>query len=581
MKRIRAAAALLGAFALSGCLSSRMGQDIECKGFNGYVTEMNLGAITTAIQTNPGLPGSSGSGLVEKSAPAGLNAAREIDDLFEPARKGNAGGFESLVDEPRNILLLSGGGQWGAYGAGLFLGLACPTDRVTDRHNGALPCHDAAGNIDANALDFKKLDDMEIKTITGVSTGGLQASLLMIVFDRGRKKDIRAAALGQLVKSYLPARQGDLVDYSGFLRVPITGSVAGTGPLRRHVGKVYEDKRPAAGDRSFAQVFYDKEYTPQVNALVGFVDGSDGKFKYVSLAALREAIHKDNDREDRSVAKLSRCMQAATLASSAMPVFHQQLRVVEDAEANDRDKRKPDTLFDGGVRRSVFIEYVGAKAAEAVPVAPAVYGLSRASGELAARQKAAREAQTQLSDLLARRDAMNAALDEGNTSALSAAISQAMAESQKAAAALDLAERKALDARRAVEDLSVRAEALPKLFVLRNGPTTREEDKKINAIEGAEPQAMRAYDLLVNELEVGSIASLRLQNPLGKIKLSTAEGIATEDLPYSGPKCPKRKKMMFDPVFMRCLLLTGVQRAQQEQDKGPWWLLPTGETGGS
>ena len=579
MKRIRAAAALLGAFALSGCLSTRMGQDITCDGFEGYAKVMDLGKITTAIQTNPGLPGSSGSGLVEKSAPAGLNAAKAIDDLFEPARKGNAGGFESLADEPRNILLLSGGGQWGAYGAGLFLGLACPTDRVTDRHNGALPCHDAAGNIDVNALDFKKLDDMEIKTITGVSTGGLQASLLMIVFDRGRDKAIRAAALGQLVKSYLPAKQSDLVNYTGFEFVLITGSVAGTDPLRRHVGEVYEDERPAADGRSFAQVLYDEKYTPQVDALVGFVDGSDGKFKYVSLKDLRDKIRERKESDELSVAKLSRCMQAATLASSAMPVFHQQLRVLDKPDADDPEQRTPQTLFDGGVRRSVFIEYVGAKAAEAVPVAPAVYGLSRATGELAASQKAASEAQAQLSDLLARRDTMNAALDEGNKAALSAAIGQAMAESQKAEAALDLAERKAIAARRAVEDLGARANALPKLFVLRNGPTTREVEEEINAIKGAKTQAMRAYDLLVNELEVGSIASLRLQNPLGKIKLSTAEGIATEDLPYSGPMCPKRKKMMFDPVFMRCLLLTGVQRAQQKG--GPWWLLPTGETGGS
>lgn len=544
MKRIRAAAALLGAFALSGCLSTRMGQDIQCEGFNTYAREIDLGAITTAIQKNPGLPGSSGESLVEKADGPSLNAVKAIDDLFEPARKGNAGGLEAFAEEPRNILLLSGGGQWGAYGAGLFLGLACPADRVTDRHKGALPCHDAAGNIDAAALDFKKLDDMKIKTITGVSTGGLQASLLMIVFDRGRDKAIRAAALGQLVKSYLPASQGDLVNHTGFELVPITGSVAGTGPLRRHVAAVYEDDRPAAGGRSFVEVLYDKQNPPTVDALVGFVDGSDGKFKFVSIAEMREAIHKENDPDDFAVPKLSRCMQAATLASSAMPVFHQQLRVVEDANADDRRKRKPETLFDGGVRRSVFTEYVGAKADEAVRLAPAAEGLKDALLQLTRTQQGVRNALTE-------------------------------AERRNAEAALDAARKQEETARTSLEEAIRRAAALPEVYVLRNGPTTREIKEEINAIKGAEPQAMRAYDLLVNELEVGSIASLRLHNPLGEIKLSTAEGIATEKLPYSGPLCPKRKKMMFDPVFMRCLLLTGVQRAQQ--NKGPWWSLPVGE----
>ena len=161
--------------------------------------------------------------------------------------------------------------------------------------------------------------------------------------------------------------------------------------------------------------------------------------------------------------------------------------------------------------------------------------------------------------------------------ALGMLIEQVTADTRTAKTALSEAMTEELAARTRLTELRTRAAALPVIYVLRNGPTTRGDDPEVDAIKSAEPQAMRAYDILVNELEVGSIAALRLQNPFGDIFLSTAEGIATNDVANFGPKCPKRKKMMFDPAFMRCLLLTGAQRAQQ--DGGPWWALPVGVTG--
>lgn len=576
MQRMKTAIALLGAVALSGCMSTRGGQDIECAGFDRFAKPMDLGSVIKTIEKNPGLPGSSGPKAAVAAGSNDLRATKEIDDLFEPALKGTPGGLGAMPEAPGNILLLSGGGQWGAYGAGLFLGLACPADKVTDRHSGSLPCHDAAGNIDAGALDFAELDRLEIKTITGVSTGGLQANLLMIVLDTGRKKDIRAAALGQLVESYLPASQSDLVDYTGFELSVFKGSVAGTNPLRRHVASVYEDARLGTKERSFVKELYNGIDTAQVDALIGIVDASDGRFKSVSINAMLRGIRNEKADVEPSVERASRCLQAASLASSAMPVFHQQLRVLESENAGTNQDRSPNTLFDGGVRRSVFAEYVGAKAAQAVNVAPAIHAYGMASTNLLQKQSNVIAKEEQLAKLLGQRDTMGQNIAEDDKAAIGVFIDQAAAETQAAKAALATAMNEEVAARASLTELRARAAALPKIYVLRNGPTTRDKDTEVDAIKSAEPQAMRAYDLLVNEIEVGSIAALRLQNPLGEVSLSTAEGIATNDVVNFRPYCPKRKKMMFDPTFMRCLLLTGAQRAQQ--DMGPWWTLPSGET---
>lgn len=116
---------------------------------------------------------------------------------------------------------------------------------------------------------------------------------------------------------------------------------------------------------------------------------------------------------------------------------------------------------------------------------------------------------------------------------------------------------------------------LPRMYVLRNGPTTSVENTAVNSVEDAIEQAMRACELLVNELEVGSIASLRLANPYGPIFLSTADGSenreflrpgAPEDSPRR-PGCDKNGEM-FDPEFMVCLQNFGVRRGMElEVDK--------------
>ncbi|MEM7689825.1 MAG: hypothetical protein AAF291_12455, partial [Pseudomonadota bacterium] len=288
-----------------------------------------------------------------------------------PASQGNILVTSSLA--PRNVLLLSGGGQWGAYGAGLFLGMAC-TEAVSPVFDPAsVPClmdtPSKARVIKAEAIDFAPINAMDIGVITGVSTGSLQSLLLMVILDKTQTDATRIAALQQMLDSYAPKKQSELVDYDGFLAIVFQGSVAGTKALRGHVSRVLEQTygfrdavaRPDGsftGDPVPTRRLVDQIAFSPITTMVGVVQGRDGDFRSVNMKRMvREIQPDDGDGNHEQTQRATNCVLATTLASSAMPVFHQQLRVV--ANDGDGDGEKGVTLFDGGVRRSVFISELG------------------------------------------------------------------------------------------------------------------------------------------------------------------------------------------------------------------------------
>ena len=89
-----------------------------------------------------------------------------------------------------NVLLLSGGGQWGAYGAGLF-------DTLSRKSGGeelALP---------------------NIGVITGISTGSLQTMMLMVALDPKQSPEMRRFAIDRMLWGYSPEKESDVVDHTG------------------------------------------------------------------------------------------------------------------------------------------------------------------------------------------------------------------------------------------------------------------------------------------------------------------------------------------------------------------------------
>ncbi|MDY7099121.1 MAG: hypothetical protein SXU28_13380, partial [Pseudomonadota bacterium] len=399
---------------LSGCASTRGGQDIACADFDKYAASPKRSGFVSDIQryavdnrgVEPQLAGAETMALTRgPSGDAAGSEALSVSDLItqdvfgtsvtqaetgarrserdiearikamgsaaEAKRAGGASipglvGAESgnsIVVEGelpiRNVLLLSGGGQWGAYGAGLFLGLACKEPKeVWAQDRNVMPCMTVSVDADtgkeqrtikSSLISFDRIDDMNIGLITGVSTGGLQSLLLMAVLDKTQTKDARIQALQQLLDSYSPESESVLVKNGGFRAVLFRGSVAGTDPLLDHVRGVLNKEFPFRDRKAPPEFGFEEPVSrtlvqqiakSPITTIVGVVEGADGKFKYVNMRRMVAQIAQEDDAPDK---RASDCVLATTLASSAMPVFHQQLCVLKN----------------GGVRRSVFIAEIG------------------------------------------------------------------------------------------------------------------------------------------------------------------------------------------------------------------------------
>ncbi len=128
----------------------------------------------------------------------------------------------------------------------------------------------------------------------------------------------------------------------------------------------------------------------------------------------------------------------------------------------------------------------------------------------------------------------------------------------------------------------------PHIHVMRNGPTVvfrdiEDKDRRGVAEVDARPDArrvgMRGYSTLVNQNELMSIASLRLNYPMGRISVISADGFNAPDAaPASQPRrpggekrplqCGTRPAELFNAKFMHCLIDWGRWKARH----GPDWI---------
>ncbi|MDF7776813.1 patatin-like phospholipase family protein [Sphingomonas sp. AOB5] len=327
------------------------------------------------------------------------------------------------------VLMLSGGGQWGAFGAGFL-------DQM--RLNGTMP---------------------DATFVSGISTGALQALFVSI----GTPEAYRA-----LLAAYAPAKESDVVDRGGFLRVVLTGSMAGLKPLRMRIESalcpdaiIDDPTKPCALDALRAMMGPNGEQSKYV--LIGFVEAASGRFQYVDVVELAQLPR----REART------CITGAAMASAAMPVNFQPVQI------------NGVTYYDGGTRASVF---------------------------------------------------------EANVAASATAVSEEAGPGETPA------------------PTPGRTPLFP-IYVVRNGPTTVEPDPEINSQGGAIDAAQRAEAILVNQLEVSSIAVIRIEHPVGPLRMVSADGY--KDVPCVKPG----GGVMFSPEFMRCLTKLGRTKANSP---APW-----------
>lgn len=357
-------------------------------------------------------------------------------------------------------LLLSGGGQWGAFGIGFLRTLR---------------------EIPERARYLKSFD-----TITGISTGAVQAVFL------------GAADYAELDGGYRIEREGDVVNRDDQLLAVVTGSVAGLKPLRRRIEQALcSDARIRDGKIEQCAVYKlgtDANIVGKPQVFVGFVRADTGEFQY---AAVNELAKQSLQLSDRAVpqptpagARAARqCVAGAVMASAAVPVFYQQIRI----RYLEKGKTVTRTFYDGGVRSSVFEAGVALRQEEVARLTSYPAGTAPKPGTF---------------------DNVD-------------------------------------------------------LFVIRNGPTDARFAQSPNVKADALTNAMRGYSLLVNQLEVGSIAALRAVHPKRDIALITADGWATAGACQKVPE-----KAMFSPTFMECLTIWGGKKAMLDRGLeigwGPW-----------
>jgi hypothetical protein len=251
------AAVLLPVLLLLGACATARPIDLACRNLDAYRDAVPLTAAESRIAGADAAPAAP-SRLAERIAAA-------------LARQGPAGLSRdgAPAPAPADIIVLSGGGQNGAYGAGVLA--AWP-----QRPRFAL--------------------------VTGVSTGALQAS---DVFAGD------AAGLQRLLQDYRIADERELVVRRGETNVLSRGFIADQSPLQARLAARVEDfmarirnATAAAGDENRL-------------LLVGVVDPADEKLYAIDLTRIAHA----DDPERAS------CFVGALLASSAEPIIFRPVRV--------------------------------------------------------------------------------------------------------------------------------------------------------------------------------------------------------------------------------------------------------------
>lgn len=194
-------------------------------------------------------------------------APQSFEAAVEPAFSSRGGPipFTPLWSD---ALILSGGGQWGAYGAGVINGWS---------PRGRLPA----------------------RLVTGISTGALQATFAYL----GRDYD------DELVGAYSIRSESQLVKRHGSLFFLNHGSTADIAPLKTYIK---ERVGPLLG-----AVKAEYDVTGR-QLLVGAVDGLSGRFYIFDLSQMASTL---------SGAERLDCYTAALIASASVPVIFRQTTI--------------------------------------------------------------------------------------------------------------------------------------------------------------------------------------------------------------------------------------------------------------
>jgi predicted acylesterase/phospholipase RssA len=229
---------------------------------------------------------------------------------------------------PPSILVLSGGSQHGAFGAGFFAGLP----QIPD-----------------------------YKMVTGVSTGALQSTFLFLA-NSPVPPDRRYAAYmpqqpgqkrsnaGDLAAAYSISKEGDLLDVGDFGEVGgvIRGSIGNFRPLRSVLSGLLSEQTLKAVGQSY-------DHDPQLGRrlLVGVTDTVDGNGYAIDLTELAHRLVAGT----QDFSTVQGCYIDALIASSSVPLA--VAPVTLDMRVDPTSALTTRHMYvDGGARFGVFYKQI-------------------------------------------------------------------------------------------------------------------------------------------------------------------------------------------------------------------------------
>lgn len=227
-------------------------------------------------------------------------------------------GLQGAPNHPRQVLVLSGGGQHGAFGAGFFLGLPHVPD---------------------------------YRVVTGVSTGALQSTLVFLA-NQPEPSDRTAlpaymslnpslgtpgrSNLQDLALAYAIQKEGDLMKVGSPARAVTKGSIATFGPLRNLLRALitHDTIVAVAGEARKGRSLF-----------VGVTDLDDGYGYAVDLTEMaKRAV------DDHAVDAVIPCYIDSLVASSTVPPG------VPPVSLPVAGSPQTDMFMDGGARFGVFFD---------------------------------------------------------------------------------------------------------------------------------------------------------------------------------------------------------------------------------
>ncbi|WP_374943243.1 patatin-like phospholipase family protein [Sphingomonas sp.] len=257
-----------------------------------------------------------------------MASSRDFESVLNASMSAPAPTRAGLVGTTRpSVLILSGGSQHGAFGAGFFAGMP------------QIP---------------------EYKLVTAVSTGALQSTFLFLAnqpvpSDRIYPAYFHDAAgtphtnTGDLALAYSIEREGDLLDVGGFGQIGgvVRGSIADFAPLRRVLhGLLSPETLRAVG------ATYRADPHEGRRLLVGVTDVNDGAGYAIDLTELANRLV----RGAQPYASVRDCYVDALIASSSVPLAASPVTL--EARADDGTTTRH-LYIDGGARFGVFWSQLG------------------------------------------------------------------------------------------------------------------------------------------------------------------------------------------------------------------------------